>query len=112
MPFEEGDPKENKEELKWLFKRLGEIINETLADSKEVQEVLGQIKRFGLGVDLSMVMGLGLYYRPDSCPNLTAELEEPPEGELRFELTSWDESFLKLNGLLFRMEEEGNISQD
>ena len=101
------DSSEDKEELKGLFKRLGEIINETLADSEDVQEVLGQIRNFGLGVDLSMVMGLGFHYRPDVCQ----DLDGPFDGKIRFELTSGDRKFLGHNKISLDIDSENNISE-
>lgn len=103
---------QNQDELKGLFKRLGEIINETLASSKEVQEILKQIKDFGLGVDLSMVMGLGLYYRPDMSQNFGIDNDETQNGNIKFEITSGDEKFLRQNRLGLAIDNDNIVSKD
>ncbi|MGA1844794.1 MAG: hypothetical protein ACMUIS_09575 [bacterium] len=82
---------ENRNELKKLFKRLGEVINDNLSHSEEVQEILHQIRILGMGVDLSMVIGLGLYSHADGTHEI---LFDSDEEEIRFELTSADRAFL------------------
>jgi hypothetical protein len=99
--FYDEDSHEKKDELKRLFKRLGEVINDTLSHSKEVQDILSRIKIFGLGVDLSMVVGLGLHARSDSDQKgvFDPNPDKVSEGEIRFELTSGDKAFLAHNKL-------------
>jgi hypothetical protein len=82
---------ENRNELKQLFKRLGEVINDTLSHSEEVQEILQEIRILGMGVDLSMVIGLGLYSHADGTHEILFDSDE--EG-IRFELTPADMAFL------------------
>ena len=111
--FSGGDPYDhNKEELKGLFRRLGEVINETLADSKEVQEILKVIKGFGLGVDLSMVMGLGLYYRPDVSQDFGLDKDDTQGDKIKFEITSGDMQFLEKNRLGLIMDKDITPSKD
>jgi len=99
------DSKEKNDSLKLYFKRLGEIVNETLSQSKEFQEVLNQIKSFGFGVDLSMIIGLGLYV---NSKQTVKDYESGPllkEG-IRFEITSEDNVFLQRNGLRFDIDNQ------
>ncbi len=103
MMFDE-EFKERKEKLKWYFKRLGEAINDTLTHSQEVQEMLSQIRGFGFGVDLSMVIGLGLYSNMND-PQNDFEKEAPFREEIRFELTPEDMAFLQQNNLCLDIEE-------
>lgn len=104
--FFDGDSHENKDELKKLFKRLGEVINDTLSHSKDVQDILSQIRIYGLGVDLSMVIGLGLHTRPDADQDMVFGPETVPEGEIRFELTSGDKAFLEHNKLRLTIDKD------
>jgi len=97
---------EKKDELKRLFKRLGRVINETLSHSDEVQEILSQIKVFGLGVDLSMVIGLGLYTSADSDHEALLGTESEENEEIRFELTSGDITFLEHHKIKLNMDNE------
>ncbi|MBN2372997.1 hypothetical protein JXL19_04330 [bacterium] len=101
----EGESKEKKEELKLLFKKLGDVINDTLSHSDDVQEVLRQMRKWGLGVDLSMVIGLGLYCNTDLMQKDSGNGAIPNE-EIRFELTTEDRAFL--NELNLRL----NIDND
>ena len=104
--FNDEDSHEKKDELKRLFKRLGEVINDTLSHSKEVQDILSQIRIFGLGVDLSMVVGLGLHARSDSEQEGIFSPETVNEGEIRFELTSGDKAFLSHNKIRLTIDND------
>jgi hypothetical protein len=104
--FYDQDSHEKKDELKRLFKRLGEVINDTLSHSKEVQDILSRIKIFGLGVDLSMVVGLGLHARTDADQEGVLGPDTVSEGEIRFELTSGDKAFLAHNRIRFNIDND------
>lgn len=97
---------EKKEELKKLFKKLGRVINDTLSHSDEVQEILSQIKIFGLGVDLSMVVGLGLYTNSETDQEIVFGTETEQQEEIRFELTSGDLTFLERHRIKLTMDAE------
>ena len=97
---------EKKDELKRLFKKLGRVINDTLTHSDEVQEILSQIKIFGLGVDLSMVVGLGLYTNSETDQEIVFGTETEQEEEIRFELTSGDLTFLERHRIRLTMDTE------
>ena len=101
--FNDGESYEKKDELKRLFKILGEVINDTLSHSKEVQEILSQIRIFGLGVDLSMVIGLGLYSRSDGDHEILLSSDEE---KIRFELTSGDVAFLEDHKLKLSLDKD------
>ena len=106
MYFDKEYP-EKKDELKRLFKKLGRVINDTLSHSDEVQDILSQIKIFGLGVDLSMVVGLGLYTNSETDQEIVFGTEtEQPEEEIRFELTSGDLTFLERHRIRLTMDTE------
>lgn len=107
----EGESKEKKEELKWLFRKLGEVINDTLSHSEDVQEVISQIRKCGLGVDLSMVIGLGLYCNTDVCQN-NSDLDTVPKGEIRFELTSADKVFLEEFNLRLNIDNDNSLFEN
>ncbi|MGA1842513.1 MAG: hypothetical protein ACMUIU_18015 [bacterium] len=108
--FYDEDSYEKKDELKRLFKKLGEVINDTLSHSKEVQDILSRIRIFGLGVDLSMVVGLGLHARSDSDQEGVLGPEKVSEGEIRFELTSGDRAFLEHNKIRLNIDIDHDIT--
>ena len=105
MEFD-GESYERKDELKRLFKRLGEVINDSLSHSREVQDILSEIRVFGLGVDLSMVIGLGLYSRSDGGQDIIFDPDELPEEKIRFELTSGDAKFLEHHKLKLSLDKD------
>lgn len=95
---------EKKDELKWFFHKLGEAINDTVNHSEEVQDILNQIKKFGLRVDISMIIGLGIY---NSFPDKDVKNKEGNdhlEKSIRFELTTDDRAFLALNKIVLNLE--------
>lgn len=94
---------EQKERLMRHFKRLGEVVNETLSASEEIQDMLGQIREFGFGVELTMLIGLGL--SPSSRRSDKAKTSDLLSQETKeFILTQEDKLFLSSNGITIDAE--------
>ena len=83
------DPK-----LKQLMKQLGDAINESLAESEQIAEVISKIKAGGYDIFLVLEATIG-FNRQDDEPERkrAAVATRPSEAETRF--TSQDLRFLK-----------------
>lgn len=85
-----------EERLKGLMQDLGNAINESLSDSEQIAEAIGEIKGAGYDVFLVLEATIGFNKRDEDDDNesVTPEPREMTStGKLRF--TSQDERFLK-----------------
>lgn len=80
--------------LKKLMKELGEAINESLADSEPIGDVIGKIKASGYDVFLVMEATIGFNRRDEAV-----EAEEAPvaarSGHPEFKVNAQDMKFLR-----------------
>lgn len=85
------------ENLKQLFQQLGEAMNQSLANSDEVANVIGQIKSSGYDVFLAFEATIGFSKQEDdeetakTGPTLVNAGAREPE----FKVNAQDERFLK-----------------
>lgn len=85
------------ENLKHLFQQLGEAMNQSLANSEEVANVIGQIKASGYDVFLAFEATIGFSKQEEeeqtvgTGPTLVNARGREPE----FKVNSQDERFLK-----------------
>lgn len=81
--------------FKRLVKELGYAINESLADSERISEVMGRIR--AAGYDLFLVLEVTIGFNKRSETNLVhrQKLSARPSGEAEFRLTNHDEQFLR-----------------
>ena len=86
------------ENLKQLFQQLGEAMNQSLANSEEVANVIGQIKSSGYDVFLAFEATIGFSKQEEeeehtigTGPTLVNARGRTPE----FKVNSQDERFLK-----------------
>jgi hypothetical protein len=80
------------DELKKLMKELGEAINQSVAESDEISDVMSRIKAGGYDVFLVLEATIGFNQR--SGKSEASEAKEPQSsGEL--EITSQDVNFLR-----------------
>ncbi len=91
-----------EEQLKGLMQDLGNAINESLSDSEQIAEAIGEIKRAGYDVFLVLEATIGFNKREDGeegedMGDDHESLETPREvattGKVRF--TTQDQRFLK-----------------
>lgn len=79
--------------LKELMQQLGNAINESLSDSENIAEVIGEIKRSGYDVFLVLEATIGFNKRPGE------EEEDPSRPRTRtpteVSFTAQDQAFLK-----------------
>jgi hypothetical protein len=90
--------------FKKLIKELGNAINDSLADSESIADVIGRIRASGYELFLVLEVTIGFNKRGDEGvaprPKLPSGLEEDPE----FRLNNQDNQFLR--SLNIRVEEE------
>ena len=85
------------ENLKQLFQQLGEAMNQSLANSEEVADVIGRIKSSGYDVFLAFEATIGFSKQDEeeqtvaTGPTLVNAGGREPE----FKVNSQDERFLK-----------------
>lgn len=86
------------ENLKHLFQKLGEAMNQSLAQSEEVANVIGEIKSSGYDVFLAFEATIGFSKQEEAeessgrtGPTLVQARNREPE----FKVNSQDERFLK-----------------
>jgi hypothetical protein len=80
------------DQLKRLMKELGEAINQAVADSDHISDVMGRIKEGGYDVFLVLEATIGFNQREGSAdPDAPQELKSSGE----FEVTSQDLQFLR-----------------
>ena len=82
------------QQLKQLMKELGEAINESLADSSQIEEVVARIKEGGYDIFLVLEATIGVSKQGEKTPDKTsvvATLSTNPE----FKVSDQDLKFLK-----------------
>jgi len=92
------------QQLKQLMKELGEAINESLADSDQISEVVAKIKDGGYDIFLVLEATIGVS-KPGEKPDkssLVTTLSSNPE----FKINEQDLKFLK--SLRIKIDEEGD----
>lgn len=80
--------------LKQLMKELGEAINESLADSDQIAEVISKIKGSGYDVFLVLEATIGFNKREESVA-AKPTLVKSAGGEPEFKVSAQDLKFLK-----------------
>ena len=80
------------DQLKRLMKELGEAINQAVADSDHISDVMGRIKEGGYDVFLVLEATIGFNQREGGA-DADAPQERASSGE--FEVTSQDLQFLR-----------------
>ena len=78
--------------LKELMQQLGNAINESLSESENIAEVIGEIKRSGYDVFLVLEATIGFNKRPGDETNPSRPRKTVPT-EVSF--TPQDQAFLK-----------------
>jgi hypothetical protein len=80
------------DQLKKMVKELGEAINQAVADSDRIAEVMGRIRASGHDVFLALEATIGFTQREESASQ-TPRQQTRSTGEL--EITSQDQQFLR-----------------
>ena len=82
-------------QFKQLVQELGHAINDSLADSERIAEVMGRIR--AAGYDLFLVLEVTVGFNQRSKSGAGQEVETPQEevGENDFRLTNQDTQFLR-----------------
>ena len=91
MEFDHREPAVD-DHLKELMQQLGNAINESLSDSENIAEVIGEIKRSGYDVFLVLEATIGFNKRPGDEPDDGRPRTRTPT-EVSF--TAQDQAFLK-----------------
>jgi pentose-5-phosphate-3-epimerase len=92
------------QQLKQLMKELGEAINESLADSEQIAEVVSKIKDSGYDIFLVLEATIGVSKpgeKSDDKTSLVTTLTTNPE----FKISDQDLKFLK--SLRIKIENDG-----
>jgi hypothetical protein len=90
-----GDKKVD-ENLKQLFQQLGEAMNESLANSEEVANVIGQIKSSGYDVFLAFEATIGFSKQEEEHSSTTGPTLVNARGRHpELKVNAQDERFLK-----------------
>ena len=79
------------QQLKQLMKELGEAINESLADSDQISEVVSKIKEGGYDIFLVLEATIGVSKPGDKTSSVVTTLTTNPE----FKVSDQDMKFLK-----------------
>jgi hypothetical protein len=90
------------DELKKLMKELGEAINQSVAESEQISDVMARIKAGGYDVFLVLEANIGFNQRADAGES-RRQPEYTSSGEL--DITSQDLKFLR--SLRIAVNEEG-----
>ena len=90
--------------FKKLIKELGNAINDSLADSETISEVISRIRASGYDLFLVLEVTIGFSKRGEEDVIRRREIETSPEGDPEFRLTNQDNQFLR--SLNIRIEEE------
>ena len=107
----ENDPPEN-EKLKDLVRDLAHAINSVFAESTEIKTVIKDIEEEGYQVDLvlaSITRAMNKERVAPQPPALMSQVEQLSES-LKYELSSFDQSFLK--SIKINPEESGDINDN
>jgi hypothetical protein len=86
------------ENLKQLFRQLGEAMNQSLASSEEVANVIGEIKSSGYDVFLAFEATIGFSKRDEEKASVSTSgptFVNAGGREPKFKVNSQDERFLK-----------------
>ena len=83
------------ENFRRLVKELGYAINESLADSEQISEVMGRIR--AAGYDLFLILEATIGFNKRGEPNLVHRQKFSPgkHSEAEFHLTNEDAQFLR-----------------
>ena len=96
------------QQLKHLMKELGEAINESLADSEQIADVVSRIKDGGYDIFLVLEATIGVSKQGEKTPDktsLVATMSTNPE----LKISDQDLKFLK--SLRIKIDEEKNDKQ-
>jgi len=83
------------EQFKRLVKELGHAINESLADSERISEVMGRIRAAGYDLFLVLEVTIGFNKRGETNLVHRQKLSADDCREAEFQLTNQDEQFLR-----------------
>jgi hypothetical protein len=92
------------QQLKQLMKELGEAINESLADSDSIAEVVSKIKDGGYDIFLVLEATIGISKPGESSTEKTTLVTSPTSNNFEFKVSDQDLKFLK--SLRIKVEEE------
>ena len=92
------------QQLKQLMKELGEAINESLADSDSIAEVVSKIKDGGYDIFLVLEATIGISKPGESTTEKTTLVTSPTSNNFEFKVSDQDLKFLK--SLRIKVEEE------
>lgn len=83
------------EQFKRLVKELGHAINESLAESERIAEVMGRIRAAGYDLFLVLEVTIGFNKRGETNLVHRQKLSADDRREAEFQLTNQDEQFLR-----------------
>lgn len=83
------------QQLKQLMKELGEAINESLADSDQIAEVVGRIKEGGYDIFLVLEATIGVSKQGEKAGDKTSLVTTLSAGNPTFKVNDQDLKFLK-----------------
>jgi hypothetical protein len=93
--------------FKRLIKELGQAINESLADSENISEVMGRIRAAGYDLFLVLEVTIGFNKQGEIQTIHRQDLStETYEGEPGFQLTPQDTQFLRSLKIIVENEKE------
>jgi hypothetical protein len=90
--------------FKKLIKELGNAINDSLADSESIADVIGRIRTAGYELFLVLEVTIGFNKRGEDGIIRRPKLDTAPGEEPEFRLTNQDNLFLR--SLNIRIEDE------
>lgn len=90
--------------FKKLIKELGNAINDSLADSESIADVINRIRASGYELFLVLEVTIGFNKRGEEGNAPRPKLRAAPDQEPEFRLTNQDSQFLR--SLNIRVEEE------
>jgi hypothetical protein len=93
------------EQFKRLVKELGHAINESLADSERIADVMGRIRAAGYDLFLVLEVTIGFNKRGEANLVHRQKLSADQLGEAEFRLTNQDAQFLR--ALRISIDDEG-----
>jgi hypothetical protein len=83
------------QQLKQLMKELGEAINESLADSDSIAEVVARIKEGGYDIFLVLEATIGVSKQGEKAGDKTSLVTTLSAGNPTFKVSDQDLKFLK-----------------
>jgi hypothetical protein len=92
------------ENFKKLIKQLGNAINDSLADSQKISDIMEQIRNSGYDLFLVLEVTIGFNKRGEADAAPAPQLGARKDSETKFRLTSDDTQFLR--SLKIRVEEK------